>query len=140
MKIGPAELLVIILFAFVIIGPERLPKAGKAIGRALGSLRKTSTSINDTLKEEGLDPESLKEASGNPFLALEKIEKVANAIPQEEDGEDSDDDAASAGEGKPSGVTPLSDRDAFGNRKAQVAKGASAEVADGASELTDDHA
>ena len=39
-KIGTMELLVFLIVAFVAIGPERMPKAAKALGRALGQLKK----------------------------------------------------------------------------------------------------
>lgn len=144
MNLGPAELLVIILFAFIIVGPERLPKAAKAIGKALRKLRDTRGSIDQTLKDEGLDPESLQEASRNPFLALEKIEKIASVLPTEElaDGETpsedvppengspaadepGDDAGAQDGEGGPARITALSDIETFTERKARIAAAAS---------------
>lgn len=85
MNLGPAELLVIILFAFIIIGPEKLPQVGKSIGKAMRKLRDTQGKIDDTLREEGLDPQSIQEATRNPFLALEKVEKMVDALPHEED-------------------------------------------------------
>ncbi len=144
MNLGPAELLVIILFAFIIVGPERLPKAAKAIGKALRKLRDTRGSIDQTLKDEGLDPESLQEASRNPFLALEKIEKIASVIPTEEltdeetpsketpsEGdsaaahEPGGDDETQDGEDQPSRVTALSDIETFTERKARIAAASS---------------
>lgn len=141
MNIGPAELLVIILFAFIIVGPERLPKAGRAIGNALRKLRDTQGQIDQTLKDEGLDPKSIQEASRNPFLALEKIEKVANAIPHGEDETDAGvDDAADDGdsskpedgeEHKPATVSALTDMETFTERKARLT--AEAEAGEAAS-------
>ena len=151
MNLGPAELLVIILFAFIIVGPERLPKAAKAIGKALRKLRDTRGSIDQTLKDEGLDPESLQEASRNPFLALEKIEKIASVLPTEElTGEENSseeippengspaadepgieagtpDGESGDGEGEPPRVTALSDIETFTERKARIAAAASTE-------------
>lgn len=146
MNLGPAELLVIILFAFIIVGPERLPKAAKAIGKALRKLRDTRGSIDQTLKDEGLDPESLQEASRNPFLALEKIEKIASVLPTDElvgEKTSSEDDSTAADEpgddagstdgepggveDKPSGITTLSDIETFTERKARIAAASSTE-------------
>ena len=151
MNIGPAELLVIILFAFIIVGPERLPKAAKSIGKALRKLRDTRDDIDQTLKDEGLDTQSLQEASRNPFLALEKIEKIASVLPVDElDGDAAEDaeaaaedagnasgeaagsapDAAEpapdagddgAGMSKSAAVTVLSDIETFTERKARIA-------------------
>ena len=139
MNIGPAELLVIILFAFIIVGPERLPKAAKSIGKALRKLRDTREDIDQTLKDEGLDPQSLQEASRNPFLALEKIEKIASAIPVDDlvddagagedgSGSTSPENAAGGegvGKGGTPGITTLSDIETFTERKARIAAASS---------------
>ena len=159
MNLGPAELLVIILFAFIIVGPERLPKAAKSIGKALRKLRDTREDIDQTLKDEGLDPESLQEASRNPFLALEKIEKIASAIPVEELADDADAgeggadstppvNAAAgqeAGVSSSPGITTLSDIETFTERKARIAAASSTEPASGDTgvgegDSADDHA
>ena len=159
MNLGPAELLVIILFAFIIVGPERLPKAAKSIGKALRKLRDTREDIDQTLKDEGLDPQSLQEASRNPFLALEKIEKIASAIPVEELADDADagEDGAdptspesvtrgqeAGADGSP-GITTLSDIETFTERKARIAAASSTESAPGdteagAGDSAEDHA
>lgn len=80
MNLGPAELLVIVLFALLIVGPGKLPQVGKTLGEAIRQFRGAQDKVNDTLKKEGLDPQSIKEMSNNPFLALDKIGEVADKV------------------------------------------------------------
>lgn len=60
-NIGFAELILILLVAFVIVGPKDLPKVARAIGRAVRSIRKMFDEFKD---ETGLDEtiEDLKDA------------------------------------------------------------------------------
>lgn len=52
-KIGWGEFLVILIIALVVVGPEKLPKLGQALGKAVSSVKKY---VNETSKEiEGLD-------------------------------------------------------------------------------------
>lgn len=94
MNIGPAEILVILIFALIIVGPDRLPKVGKTLGKAIGQYKEASNKVNDKLKEEGLDVQSIRDAQSNPFLTLEKIEKIADKSAEYFDGGDNDAPAA----------------------------------------------
>src|SRR2546428_345217 len=49
-NIGPLELMVILLVALVVVGPERLPELGRTIGRGLREFRKAQDELRDTLK------------------------------------------------------------------------------------------
>ena len=40
MRIGPWELVVILIIALLIFGPNSLPKLGEAFGKTIGSFRK----------------------------------------------------------------------------------------------------
>ena len=46
--IGPEELFLIAIIALLVLGPERMPKVMRDVGRVVGDLRKTS----DELREE----------------------------------------------------------------------------------------
>ena len=66
-KIGTMELFVFLIVAFFAIGPERLPKAARILGRALGRLKKEYTSAKnellggvDEFKSVGDDLKSVK--------------------------------------------------------------------------------
>jgi len=60
-NIGGAELVVILLIAFVVVGPKDLPKIARALGRMFRSLR---SMVEEVKRETGLDEltKDLKEA------------------------------------------------------------------------------
>ena len=50
-KIGSMELIVILIVALFAIGPERLPKAARVLGRAVGSFKKYMNEATSELRE-----------------------------------------------------------------------------------------
>ena len=47
--IGPPELLVILLIALVVVGPQRLPEVGKAVGKAMREFRKAQDELKGAI-------------------------------------------------------------------------------------------
>ena len=47
-----SELLIILLVAFILIGPEKLPKFARGLGRGLKELKKFSYTLTNSIKEE----------------------------------------------------------------------------------------
>jgi Tat protein translocase TatB subunit len=56
--VGPEEIILIALLALLVLGPERLPKVMRDMGRIVGDLRRTS----DELRDEFLNADKLLEA------------------------------------------------------------------------------
>src|SRR5438445_11916045 len=56
-SLGPAEILVILVVALVVLGPKRLPEAGRQIGKFVREVRHWSesiqTEIRDVIEAEG---------------------------------------------------------------------------------------
>ena len=50
--IGSSEFLVILIVAFLVLGPSHLPKIAKTLGKAMGELRRVSTEFQRTLNLE----------------------------------------------------------------------------------------
>ena len=50
--IGSSELLVILIVAFLVLGPSHLPKIAKTLGKAMGEFRRVSTEFQRTLNLE----------------------------------------------------------------------------------------
>ena len=48
MSVGPAEILIILVVALLVFGPQRLPEVGRQVGSALRELRK----MQDTVRGE----------------------------------------------------------------------------------------
>ncbi|HXF35576.1 MAG TPA: twin-arginine translocase TatA/TatE family subunit [Actinomycetota bacterium] len=49
-NIGPMELLVILVLALIVVGPNRLPEIGRSIGRALREFRRAQDEVRQTLR------------------------------------------------------------------------------------------
>lgn len=45
--IGPEEIMVIFVIALLVLGPERLPKVARDLGKIVGDLRRTSDELRD---------------------------------------------------------------------------------------------
>ena len=54
--IGSTELAIILLFAFLLFGPDKLPQAGRTIGRALRQFRETQEKMTSVVQSEVIDP------------------------------------------------------------------------------------
>jgi len=50
LNIGPQELILILIVALVVVGPQRLPELGRTIGKALREFRKIQDDVKDTIK------------------------------------------------------------------------------------------
>ena len=58
-RIGPMELILILVIALVIFGPKKLPEIGKALGNAIREFKKHSNKVAEELEEavEGANDE-----------------------------------------------------------------------------------
>lgn len=54
-RIGPMELILILVIALVIFGPKKLPEIGKAVGDAIKQFRKSTEKVTDEI-EKATDP------------------------------------------------------------------------------------
>lgn len=59
--IGGFELFIILLFAFIVFGPDKLPEVARMAGSALAKFRKAQEEMNEVIQSEVLiDPEKEK--------------------------------------------------------------------------------
>ena len=49
-SLGPAEILVILVVALIVLGPKRLPEAARQVGKTLAEVRKWSQGIQDEVR------------------------------------------------------------------------------------------
>jgi Tat protein translocase TatB subunit len=49
--IGITELLVILVVALIVLGPQRLPEVAKALGKGLAELRRATSGLSDELRD-----------------------------------------------------------------------------------------
>lgn len=89
--IGDQELFLIILFAFLLFGPDKLPGMGRTIGRALRQFRTAQEGVTKVVQSEIIDPiQNVSETSTGKAAAKAKAEdedmteeEVAAAKPAE---------------------------------------------------------
>ena len=62
--IGPEELLLVAVLALLVLGPDRLPKVMRDMGRVVGDLRRTSDELRDEFlnADKYLEPKTLAAA------------------------------------------------------------------------------
>lgn len=80
--IGEGELAIIVVFGFLLFGPDKLPQMGRTIGRAIRQFRETQEKMTAVVQSEIIDPVS--EAASAPA----KPKKAAV-----DDDSDADEDA-----------------------------------------------
>src|SRR3954452_2223035 len=64
-SLGPAEILVILIVALIVLGPSRLPEAGRQVGKALAEVRKWSQGFQDEIRNV-VDPDNSPPSYAQP--------------------------------------------------------------------------
>lgn len=113
--IGEGELAIIVVFGFLLFGPDKLPQMGRTIGRAIRQFRETQKKMTAVVQSEIIDPVS--EAASAPVKP-----KKAAAV---DDDSDADENAAET-------AAPAK-KETFAERRARLAaeKAASEGAAEG---------
>ena len=113
--IGEGELAIIVVFGFLLFGPDKLPQMGRTIGRAIRQFRETQEKMTAVVQSEIIDPVS--EAASAPV----KPKKAAAT----DDDSDADEDAAE--------TAAAAKKETFAERRARLAaeKAASEAAAEG---------
>lgn len=55
MRLGPMELILILVIALVIFGPSKLPEVGKSVGKALREFKDQANKVTDEFKDDSND-------------------------------------------------------------------------------------
>ena len=113
--IGEGELAIIVVFGFLLFGPDKLPQMGRTIGRAIRQFRETQEKMTAVVQSEIIDPVS--EAASAPV----KPKKAAAT----DDDSDADEDAAET-------AAPAK-KETFAERRARLA--AEKAASEGATEV-----
>ena len=74
--LGANELVIILIFGFIIFGPDKLPGMAKTIGQAIAKFRNAQAEMNRVIKTEVYDPDA-EDPFKNPLDALSKLETQA---------------------------------------------------------------
>lgn len=113
--IGEGELAIIVVFGFLLFGPDKLPQMGRTIGRAIRQFRETQEKMTAVVQSEIIDPVS--EAASAPV-------KPKKAAATDDDSDADEDTAETAAPAK---------KETFAERRARLAaeKAASEGAAEG---------
>ena len=71
-NVGPAEILVILVVALLVFGPEKLPDIGRQVGRATREFRRMQVNLRDEMRDvidppaSSAQPPSLPPADASP--------------------------------------------------------------------------
>lgn len=116
--IGSTELVIILVFGFMLFGPDKLPQMGRTIGRALRQFRETQEKLTAVVQTEVVDP----------MAAAAKAPKVAVAAKDE----DADVEGSTATEEAPVR------KETFAERRARLAAERAAKEAEAAADGAED--
>jgi sec-independent protein translocase protein TatA len=76
--IGLPELMLILVVALVVLGPQRLPEVARMLGRAYAQLRRASEEFQQTLRQDLATLERQEDANRNKAVAQELRERFAD--------------------------------------------------------------
>lgn len=124
--IGSTELVIILVFGFLLFGPDKLPQMGRTIGRAMRQFRETQEKLTAVVQTEVVDPMA---------AAAKQPAKAASAsVAAPADDSDADVPAAQEAPARKETFAERRARLAAERAEAEAAKAAAAEGADSASE------
>jgi sec-independent protein translocase protein TatB len=86
-NVGGGELLVIVLIALIVLGPQRLPDAMRSVGRVVGQVRRISSGFQQELRD-AFDDSDVAAGAGTP-RRRESV-PLASAVADADAGTDAD--------------------------------------------------
>jgi sec-independent protein translocase protein TatA len=76
--IGLPELMLIMVLALLVLGPQRLPEVARLVGRAYAQLRRASEEFQNTIRQDLAVLERQEDAQRNKAVAQELRERFAD--------------------------------------------------------------
>lgn len=137
--IGGFELFIILIFGFLIFGPDKLPDIAKTVGKGIARFREAQQEVNEAIGDEKLiDFDNPDQPIKDPMEALDRIaqrheEKKAAAKEAEASSAAAGDGGEEVGEPEPKQET-FTERKARYERERAARKAAEAEAAKKAEE------
>ena len=115
--IGGFELFLIVLFGFLIVGPDRLPQIAKTVGKAIGKFRNAQEEMSKIVKPTDVfDPKS-DEPFKNP---LDALAKAGDALTKTTGSSSGKKNSAASGSKASSGTgSSTAQAESFSERKAR---------------------
>lgn len=86
LDISGGELLIILIVAFLVFGPQRIPEIARKLGRGLNEIKKASSQIRDEITKETKD---IKE---NMTVDIDKAISKTDTEPEQKTGSKTNND------------------------------------------------
>ncbi len=82
--IGTQELIVILIIALIVIGPNKLPEIGKVLGRGLREIKKATDEIKDqvSIEIENIDEKDIRQDNATEKEALNQKSGAGAGFPR----------------------------------------------------------
>ncbi len=118
--IGGFELFLILIFGFLIFGPDKLPAIAQTIGKGIAKFRNAQDKMNEQLKDKSFIDKDSDEPFKNPLEVIEQAASSAQSAKSDQNaqGEDAASDNVATAATKPS-VDSDDRAKSFAERKAQ---------------------
>ena len=103
--LSPAKLLVVLVIALVVLGPDKLPKVAKQVGRLWGDFSKFRDKLESEVRSALPDlpsADAITQAVRSPLAYLDSL-----ATDEDEKGETPSDGPGGAGPGAEDGFVPM---------------------------------
>jgi sec-independent protein translocase protein TatB len=99
MSLGPEKIILILVVALIVFGPQRLPDIARQVGSILRELRRMQDTVRDELEHvlhpDVLSPNPGSSAAGEQHAAVEDVDHAAppalEPFPELDSGEVTDD-------------------------------------------------
>ena len=75
--LGGFEFVLILLFAFLIFGPDKLPEIARTVGKGIAKFRAAQEDMNEVLKESKAFDPNAEDPFGDPTETIDKLASTA---------------------------------------------------------------
>jgi len=84
LNIGPQELIVILIIALLVVGPQRLPELSRQIGKGLREFRKIQDDVRDMVKLDLDAPDPTPSPARSPTVpGVDRTPTTDPALPED---------------------------------------------------------
>ena len=119
--IGGFELFIILIFGFLIFGPDKLPEIAKTVGKGIARFREAQQEVNDAIGDEKLiDFDNPDQPFKDPMETLDRIaQRHEDKKAAAEKGASSAESAREAADGENGAENDAPKQESFTERKAR---------------------
>ncbi|MDP9293340.1 MAG: twin-arginine translocase TatA/TatE family subunit [Actinomycetota bacterium] len=64
-NVGPMELIIVLVIALIVLGPKRLPEAGRAVGKGLKEFKDSLSGNSPDDDDDGREPPAIRAESSD---------------------------------------------------------------------------